>query len=113
MELVREMLPRNAWFAVNCHGGDGRCTTATVMLDMMHNAGRVNFDDILDRNMLLYDYDLRKVPKKEFKRQYAINRLQMLKLFFDYCRDTTPLSGDPPLKFSQWYRQVREAAMKG
>jgi hypothetical protein len=53
--------------------------------------------------------DLEKIPKKEFKvlacfvfcfaflklirkRQYAINRLAVLKLFYRFCQETNPLS---------------------
>ena len=41
LALLREFLPRNAFFAVNCHGGDGRCTTSIVMMDIAFNATKV------------------------------------------------------------------------
>lgn len=93
------------------------------MMDIAHNAPKgVSFESILARNKLLYDYDLEKVPKKEFKKKlrqikktlrlyangihcrYAINRLMVLRLFHTFCAQTSPLD-QPDAKFSAWLLQ--------
>ena len=64
-----------------------------VLLDILLNAHKgVSLHSILTRNKLMYDYDLLKVPHKEFKRQYAINRCAVIKLFHEYCAKADPLS---------------------
>ena len=91
--LVREFLPRGAFFAMNCHGGKGRCTTVSVMFDIIMNAHKgVSLHSILARNKMLHDYDLLAEPDEEFKRLFAANRFAVIELFYDYCSKADPLT---------------------
>ena len=76
------------WIHFHCHAGDGRTTTFMVMYDMMRNAKNVSFDDIVKRQYLLGGIDLTKNDDfPEFDKQYAVDRTEFLKKFYEYCKD--------------------------
>ncbi len=78
------------WIHFHCHAGDGRTTTFMVMYDMMKNAKNVSFGDILSRQYLLGGIDLTKDDDfPGYDKQYAIDRTQYLKKFYEYCRSNT------------------------
>ena len=83
-------LSSNYWLHLHCHAGDGRTTTFMVMFDMMKNAKRVSFDDIVRRQYLLGGIDLTKDEDfPSWDKQYAIQRTEFLKNFYSYCKDNT------------------------
>jgi len=86
IEFVVSLDPRS-WIHFHCHAGDGRTTTFMAMYDMMRNAKKVSFDDIILRQYLLGGINLGDDDDfPEFDKQYAIERTEFLRRFFDYCR---------------------------
>ncbi len=78
------------WVHFHCHAGDGRTTTFMVMFDMMKNAKRVAFEDIINRQYLIGGIDLTKDEDfPAFDKQYAIERTEFLRSFYNYCRENT------------------------
>jgi hypothetical protein len=66
------------------------------MFDMLVNANKypdLLFDDFIARQKLICKYDLAEVPGPnfEFKKLFAIERLEFLRYFYIYCRETNPL----------------------
>ena len=88
------------WIHFHCHAGDGRTTTFMVMYDMMKNAKNVSFEDIVKRQYLLGGIDLTKNDDfPEFDKQYAIDRTEFLKKFYEYCKDN---NDGYMTSFSKW-----------
>jgi len=80
-------LPKETRLLFHCRGGAGRTTTFLIMVDMMQNAKRVSFEDIVKRQMLLGGKDLLKLPgANEYKYGPAKLRQDFLKLYYQYCR---------------------------
>src|SRR5258706_13059159 len=80
-------LAGNYWLHFHCHAGDGRTTTFMVMYDMMRNAKKVTFDDIIMRQHLIGGLDLTKDEDfPSWDKQYAIERTDFLKNFYEYCK---------------------------
>lgn len=48
--------PRNTWFHVHCRGGKGRTTTILTLFDMLKNADKVSFEDIVARQASIPPY---------------------------------------------------------
>lgn len=80
-----KQLPKDHWLHIHCAAGRGRTTTFMSMYDMMHNAQKVSFEDILHRQALLSGFDL-KASRKNWKRSFAETRLQFLQDFYNYSR---------------------------
>ncbi len=81
-------IPDKTWLYFHCRAGRGRTTTFMAMYDMMRNAKKVSFDDILGRQLALGGSDLRELPEKNsFKYKYALERLQFLKKFYKYTKE--------------------------
>ncbi len=83
-------IPENTWLYFHCRAGKGRTTTFMLMYDMLHNAKKVSYQDILKRRVLLGGKDFNKKPdyrgrKEHYKACYQ-SRLVFLKAFYDYCR---------------------------
>lgn len=90
-------LPKDAWLHFHCYAGQGRTTTFMAMYDILRNAKKVSFDDIMERQALIGLVDLRDVPpsKKNWKRKAYTERAQFIKHFYDYVKqspDTLPQS---------------------
>lgn len=91
------------WLHFHCHAGDGRTTTFMVMYDMMRSAKKVTFGDIIMRQHLIGGLDLTKDDDfPSWDKQYAIERTDFLKDFYEYCR-----SNDDNFKtsYSMWLRR--------
>lgn len=89
VSLVRS-LPADAWLHFHCKGGKGRTTTFMAMYDMMHNAKKVSFDEILLRQHLIGGSDMTKLPiETHWKYPYAVERLEFLQQFYEYCLSNT------------------------
>lgn len=89
MQMV-SALPKDGWVYFHCRAGVGRTTTFMVMYDMLRNAKKVSFDDIIKRQSLLGGKDLLEMPPKDnFKYPLAVERLDFLKRFYQYAHDNT------------------------
>lgn len=81
-------LPATEWVYFHCRAGVGRTTTFMVMYDMMRNAKRVSFEDIISRQAAIGGKSLAELPApKRYKYQWAVERLNFLRSFYEYCRD--------------------------
>lgn len=78
---------------------------------MLYNATRVSLETIVARNLVLYDFDLFKVPKKEFKRRFARDRAVLVGLFYEYCRAVDPLAHDDHVQTFEAWLQARPGAL--
>lgn len=77
----------DSWVHFHCHAGDGRTTTFMTMYDIMKNAKKVSFDDVIKRQYLIGGIDLSKDEDfPEWDKQYAIERTEFLKKFYEYSR---------------------------
>ncbi len=91
------------WIHFHCHAGDGRTTTFMVMFDMMHNAARVSFEDIVARQYLIGGIDLTKDDDfPSWDKLYAIERTAFLKDFYNYCKSN---ADNYKTKYSDWLRK--------
>ena len=85
--LFLKGLPKDGWLHFHCAAGEGRTTTFMAMYDMYHNAKKVSFDDIIDRQWLLGGSRLSQLPAStRWKYPCALERYQFLKRFYDFCR---------------------------
>ena len=80
IELVKSQ-PKNTWLHFHCKQGIGRTTTFMIMYDMMKNADKVTADDIINRQLLLANFDESHI--KSFSNNERINFLQN---FYKYCK---------------------------
>jgi protein-tyrosine phosphatase len=86
IEFARKLTPE-VWLHFHCHAGDGRTTTFMAMYDMMKNAKKVNYDDIIERQYLLGGINLNKDDDyPDYEKPYAYQRTQFIKDFYEYCR---------------------------
>ncbi len=89
MAFVKDQ-PSDAWFHFHCAAGDGRTTTFMSMVDMMKNAKKVSFENILGRQAALGGIDLlHKHHEGSWKRPLAIERISFLEKFYNYCKNNT------------------------
>ncbi|WP_290443199.1 phytase [Clostridium sp. CF012] len=79
-----KLQPKNTWLHFHCKQGIGRTTTFMIMYDMMKNSKRVSADDIINRQLLLANFDESHI--KSFSNNERINFLQN---FYKYCKDNT------------------------
>lgn len=75
---------KNTWFHFHCRGGVGRTTTFMCMYDMMNNAKKVSYIDILKRQALIGGSNLIE-GNTEDKENPANSRAAFLQDFYDYC----------------------------
>ena len=80
--------PEDYWLHIHCAGGDGRTTTFMAMVDMLHNAKKVPFDEIINRQHLLGGIDLSHLGEKDgWKYPYAKERYEYLRRFYKYASE--------------------------
>lgn len=92
-------LPTDTWLHFHCKEGVGRTTTFMIMYDMMRNYKNVSADDIINRQLLLDNFDESGI--KSFENQ---ERLTFLKSFYEYCKQ----NGDSfDIKWSYWKNSPR------
>lgn len=80
-------LPEDTWLHMHCRGGKGRATTFMVLYDVIKNAKHVSLDTIFERQAFFGPKDLRTFPsspEKLWKRPMSIERLNKIKLFYQY-----------------------------
>lgn len=96
-------LPKDAWLHIHCFAGMGRTTVFMNMVDILQNAKKVNFDDIVGRQGLIGNVDLRTIDgKMNWKRKAYIERLQFTKHFYEYVKQSP---NDFPVKYSEWAKK--------
>lgn len=80
-------LPRDAWLHIHCRGGDGRTTTFMAMYDMLRNANKVSFDEIIKRQAAVSPfYDLSQVERKNPElTEYYKKRYVFLMHFYQFA----------------------------
>jgi Inositol hexakisphosphate len=87
MQRVKQ-IPKDQWLYIHCRAGLGRTTTFMAMYDMVHNAKKVSFDDIIARQVALGGKDLTALPQPDsYKYKAASQRLTFLKKFYQYAHD--------------------------
>lgn len=85
-----QSLPTEHWLHFHCAGGAGRSTTFMSIYDMMKNAKNVKFEDILYRQYALGGSHLADVKAKDdWKHIHAQERLEFLKMFYEYCKNNS------------------------
>lgn len=104
VSLVRS-LPPDTWLHVHCKGGKGRTTSAMVMFDMLHNAGKVSAEDILARQTAIGGSDLVTIGggRTELKQ----DRLDFLLEFHAYAK-ANPLGAPDAMGWGEWRMSPRE-----
>jgi protein-tyrosine phosphatase len=97
--------PQGSWTHIHCKGGKGRTTTFLTLCDMLENAKKVSFEDIMERQSIISDVDLTTINLRRFKlnehkfmneskdlyTQHFLERLDFLKLFYLYCKENDDL----------------------
>ncbi len=101
---IYKALPQNAWVHVHCEAGEGRTTTFMSMIDMLHNAKKVSYDDIMTRQWLIGGQDLRKATSGDpWKAKAYVERAKFTRDFYDYVVQNPGLE----VSWTQWIRQHR------
>ncbi len=98
-----KQLPKDAWLHIHCFAGMGRTTIFMAMVDILQNAKKVSFDDIVGRQALIGIVDLRDIGNKQnWKRKAYIERLQFTKHFYEYVKQSPK---EFPVKYSEWAKK--------
>lgn len=83
-------VPQGAWVHMHCSAGDGRTTTFMAMFDMLRNAKKISFEDIVNRQALIGGIDLLEVgDPKSWKFPLAKQRADFLEQFYRYAKDNS------------------------
>lgn len=93
--------PEGSWTHVHCRGGRGRTSTVLIMIDMIHNAKKLTFDQIMEREIIINDINLltpSSILAKKFNKGFE-RRLNFLKEFYSYCRENNDEFATPWLDF--------------
>ena len=96
-------LPQDAWLHYHCHAGIGRTTIFMIMHDILKNASKVSFNEIVERQALIGVVDLSDIPprKKNWGRKVYIERYRFTKHFYDYVKAHPKLD----IPYSKWTKQ--------
>lgn len=103
IRMVNE-LPENEWIYFHCRAGIGRTTTFMAMFDMLFNAKKVSFKDILARQKALGGKDLMELPRESsYKFQSSQARLKFLNHFYQYVQENENNFQTP---WSEWIKTI-------
>lgn len=83
-------MPKDTWLHFHCEAGEGRTTTFMAMYDMMRNAKKVSFEDIIARQELIGGINLSTDLPSRFK---------ILENFYSYCKENTE---DFKVSWNEW-----------
>ncbi len=80
--------PKDTWFHIHCRGGKGRTTSFFVMYDMLKNADKVSFEEIVARHASIPPYyNLFEVNRADpFLTPYYEQRLHFLSHFYQFAQ---------------------------
>ncbi|MFC7782427.1 phosphatase domain-containing protein [Legionella taurinensis] len=100
VSLIKK-LPKGMWLHVHCRGGKGRSTTLLAMYDMLNNADKASFNDIIERLASIPPYyDLTQIVRTDPDlTPYYQERLQFLQHFYEYAEARLKGYSGP---WSQW-----------
>jgi hypothetical protein len=89
LNIVRSK-PTNTWFHVHCRGGKGRTSTVLAMFDMLKNADKVSFEEIIERQASISPYyNLLDVERGNPElTPYYLERVTFLRQFYEYSRQS-------------------------
>ena len=86
VRFVRE-LRGEAHLHLHCRGGKGRTSLFLALHELLWNARHLSLEAVLERQALLNDYDLRRMPARDsYKAPFAPERLELLERFYAYAR---------------------------
>lgn len=81
-------LPPNTWLHIHCRGGKGRTTTIMAMYDMLKNADKVSFEEIIARQASIFPYynllDLS--HRNPTLTPYYEKRITFLRYFYEFSK---------------------------
>lgn len=101
LSLVKSM-PKNTWYHVHCRGGKGRTTTLLNLFDMLKNADKVSFEEIIARQASVPPYynmlDVKR-GNPELTPYYE-ERIAFLAQFYEFARQS--LMGYDVGSWSEW-----------
>lgn len=96
-------LPKTAWIHAHCEAGVGRTLMALAMVDMIHNARVLSYDQIMDRQVLLGGEDVRKsaaTATDPYKKVNYPKRAEFTRYFYEYAKAHPQLD----ISWSDWCR---------
>lgn len=87
LTVIHALKPEE-WIYIHCRGGKGRTTSFMSMVDMIHNADKVSFEDILIRQHQLGGQNLLRqtLPNSAFA-SHSTERSSFLRDFYAYCHE--------------------------
>ncbi|PRR82402.1 fused DSP-PTPase phosphatase/NAD kinase-like protein [Clostridium vincentii] len=81
IELTKSQ-PENTWIHFHCKEGIGRTTLFMIMYDMIKNSQEVLADDIINRQLLLANFD------EDYIKSFCNDeRVTFLQNFYKYCKE--------------------------
>ncbi|WP_454785271.1 phosphatase domain-containing putative toxin [Legionella sp. WA2024007413] len=80
--------PKDTWFHIHCRGGKGRTTSFFVMFDMLKNADKVSFEEIIARHASIPPYyNLFEVNRAEaYLTPFYEQRILFLAHFYQFAQ---------------------------
>lgn len=85
---VLRQIPSTHWIYFHCRAGVGRTTLFMAMVDMLHNAKQLSFDEIIARQHAIGGKNLLQLPRPDsFKYTLNVARIQFLRDFYHYARE--------------------------
>lgn len=107
ISFVKALSP-SEWLHFHCRGGVGRATSFILMYDMIRNAHQVSLEDILQRQQKIGGRDMYRLnPEQgEHIRKAALDRLDFIHTFYDYCASR---QGDYEMSWQDWL-QTQQAS---
>lgn len=95
-------LPKDAWLHYHCFAGMGRTTIFMVMDDILHNATKVSFDDIIKRQAMIGIVDLKSMgTKQNWEKVFYEDRYYFTRNFYEYVKQHPDLD----MKWSDWTKK--------
>lgn len=97
-------LPSSTWIHVHCRAGKGRTATFLALYDMLKNADKASFNDIVERQAAIPPYyDLTQIVRAEPElTAFYQERLDFLNHFYNYAQQR--LAGTQQT-WSQWSKE--------
>ena len=86
MRFVRQVRGE-ASLHLHCRGGKGRTSLFMTLHALLWSARELSLAEVLERQALLNDYDLRRMPAADsYKAPFVPERLELLERFHAYAR---------------------------
>lgn len=102
--FVKNRITSKDWLHFHCRGGRGRASTFLAMYDIIRNAHKLSFDEIIQRQIQIGGKNLQPPCGKDklWKMQLACERYEFLKKFYAYVLDP---NGYQSTTWSAWKNQ--------